>query len=97
MLLVVFYHCIYCYAGWNGSRYCSDISVSLWSLSVAVLSHIHVPFFFIISGYLFAYRQPLLSIPLCNVCLCDGCVFYFRALCQELQVNENSVRLKITK
>lgn len=57
MLMVIFYHSFYCYVGWDNSIYCSTVSVGLWSILSSLFSHIHVPTFLFLAGYLYAYKR----------------------------------------
>jgi len=56
MMMVVFYHCICCYAIWN-NRFASVVDVHLWDICAKCLSSVHVPLFLIISGFLYTYKR----------------------------------------
>lgn len=57
MLLVVFYHCLCPYSIWDGSDYFIGFHVEAWDVVDGVLAQIHLPIFFMISGYLFGYKR----------------------------------------
>lgn len=53
MIMVVFYHCICCYGIWKGTPFFSGVYIDIWTKIAVYLNYIHVPTFFLISGYLF--------------------------------------------
>ena len=57
MLMVVFYHCLCPYSIWDGSDYFIGFHVQTWDVVAGMLSQVHLPIFFLISGYLFAYKR----------------------------------------
>lgn len=57
MLMVIFYHSFYCYVGWENTIYSASISVGLWTIMSSFFSHIHVPTFLFLAGYLYAYKR----------------------------------------
>lgn len=59
MLLVVFGHCICPYSIWHDPGYTAGFQVDIWEVSIASISQIHVPLFFLIAGFLFGYKRIL--------------------------------------
>lgn len=57
MLMVVFYHCLCPYSIWDGSDYFIGFHVPAWDVVDGMLAQIHLPIFFLISGFLFGYKQ----------------------------------------
>ena len=57
MLLVVFYHCLCPYSMWDGTEYYMGFHVLAWDVVDRMLVQIHLPIFFIISGFLFGYKR----------------------------------------
>lgn len=59
MLLVVFYHCLCPYSIWDGGEYFIGFHVRSWDIIDGMLAQIHLPIFFLISGYLYGYKRNL--------------------------------------
>lgn len=57
MLLVVFYHCLCPYSIWDGTDYFIGFHVPAWDVVDGMLAQIHLPIFFLISGFLFSYKR----------------------------------------
>lgn len=57
MLLVVFYHCLCPYSIWEGTDYFIGFHVQAWDVVDGMLAQIHLPIFFLISGFLFGYKR----------------------------------------
>lgn len=57
MLLVVFYHCLCPYSIWEGTDYFIGFHVQSWDVVDGMLAQIHLPIFFLISGFLFGYKR----------------------------------------
>lgn len=57
MLLVVFGHCICPYSIWHDPGYTAGFQVDFWEVSIASISQVHVPLFFMIAGFLFGYKR----------------------------------------
>lgn len=57
MLLVVFGHCICPYSIWHDPGYTAGFQVVFWEISIASISQVHVPLFFVIAGFLFGYKR----------------------------------------
>ena len=57
MIMVVFYHCLCPYSIWDGNAYFIGFHVPLWDVITGILAQVHLPIFFIISGYLFGYKR----------------------------------------
>lgn len=57
MLLVVLYHCFCPYTPiWDGTPYAVGFHVPLWQVIDSMLAQIHLPIFFLISGYLYGFK-----------------------------------------
>lgn len=56
MLMVVFYHCLCPYSIWDGSYYIG-FHVEEWDIIDGMLAQIHLPIFFLISGFLFGVKR----------------------------------------
>lgn len=59
MLMVVFYHCLCPYSIWDGSDFYIGFHVPIWDVVDGMLLQIHLPIFFLISGYLYGYKRNL--------------------------------------
>lgn len=59
MLMVVFYHCLCPYSIWDGSDFYIGFHVPIWDVVDVMLLQIHLPIFFLISGYLYGYKRNL--------------------------------------
>ena len=59
MLMVVFYHCLCPYSIWDGSDFYIGFHVPIWDVVDGMLAQIHLPIFFLISGYLYGYKRNL--------------------------------------
>lgn len=59
MLMVVFYHCLCPYSIWDGSDFYIGFHVLIWDVVDGMLAYIHLPIFFLISGYLYGYKRNL--------------------------------------
>lgn len=59
MLMVVFYHCLCPYSIWDGSDFYIGFHVPIWDVVDGILLQIHLPIFFLISGYLYGYKRNL--------------------------------------
>lgn len=57
MLMVVFYHCLCPYSIWDGSDFYIGFHVLIWDVVDGILAQIHLPIFFLISGYLYGYKR----------------------------------------
>lgn len=57
MLLVVFYHCLCPYSIWDNTEYFIGFHVKAWDVVDGMLAQVHLPIFFIISGYLYGYKR----------------------------------------
>ena len=57
MLMVVFYHCLCPYSIWDGSDFYIGFHVPIWDVVDGMLAQIHLPIFFLISGYLYGYKR----------------------------------------
>lgn len=57
MLMVVFYHCLCPYSIWDGSDFYIGFHVLIWDVVDEILAQIHLPIFFLISGYLYGYKR----------------------------------------
>lgn len=57
MLMVVFYHCLCPYSIWDGSDFYIGFHVLIWVVVDGILAQIHLPIFFLISGYLYGYKR----------------------------------------
>lgn len=57
MLMVVFYHCLCPYSIWDGSDFYIGFHVLIWDVVDGMLAQIHLPIFFLISGYLYGYKR----------------------------------------
>lgn len=57
MLMVVFYHCLCPYSIWDGSDFYIGFHVPIWDVVDGMLLQIHLPIFFLISGYLYGYKR----------------------------------------
>lgn len=57
MLMVVFYHCLCPYSIWDGTDYFIGFHVASWDVVAGMLSQIHLPIFFLISGFLFGVKR----------------------------------------
>lgn len=58
MLLVVLYHCLCPYTSiWDGSPYGIGFHVMAWQVLDGMLMQIHLPIFFLISGYLYGFKR----------------------------------------
>ena len=57
MLMVVFYHCLCPYSIWDGTDYFIGFHVYVWDVVDGMLAQIHLPIFFLISGFLFGYKR----------------------------------------
>ena len=57
MLMVVFYHCLCPYSIWDGTDYFIGFHVPAWDVVDGMLAQIHLPIFFLISGFLFGYKR----------------------------------------
>lgn len=57
MLMVVFYHCLCPYSIWDGSDFYIGFHVLIWDVEAGMLAYIHLPIFFLISGYLYGYKR----------------------------------------
>lgn len=57
MLMVVFYHCLCPYSIWDGTDYFIGFHVVSWDIVDGVLAQIHLPIFFLISGFLFGVKR----------------------------------------
>ncbi len=58
MLMVVFYHCLCPYSIWDGTDFYIGFHVPIWDVVDGMLLQIHLPIFFLISGYLYGYNVP---------------------------------------
>ena len=57
MLLVVLYHCFCPYTTiWDGTPYAVGFHVPIWQVIDSMLAQIHLPIFFLISGYLYGFK-----------------------------------------
>ena len=57
MLLVVLYHCFCPYTPiWDGTPYAVGFHVPIWQVIDSMLAQIHLPIFFLISGYLYGFK-----------------------------------------
>lgn len=59
MLMVVFYHCLCPYSIWDGTDFYIGFHVPIWDVVDGMLAQIHLPIFFLISGYLYGYKRNL--------------------------------------
>ena len=59
MLMVVFYHCLCPYSIWDGTDFYIGFHVPIWDVVDGMLLQIHLPIFFLISGYLYGYKRNL--------------------------------------
>lgn len=57
MLMVVFYHCLCPYSIWDGTNYFIGFHVTAWDMIDGMLLHVHLPIFFLISGFLFGVKR----------------------------------------
>ena len=57
MLMVVLYHCLCPYSIWDHTDYYIGFHVYAWDVVDGMLAQIHLPIFFIISGYLYGYKR----------------------------------------
>lgn len=57
MLMVVFYHCLCLYSIWDGTDYFIGFHVASWDIVDGMLAQIHLPIFFLISGFLFGVKR----------------------------------------
>lgn len=57
MLMVVFYHCLCPYSIWDGTDFYIGFHVPAWDVVDGMLAQIHLPIFFLISGYLYGYKR----------------------------------------
>ena len=57
MLMVVFYHCLCPYSIWDGTDFYIGFHVPIWDVVDGMLAQIHLPIFFLISGYLYGYKR----------------------------------------
>lgn len=57
MLMVVFYHCLCPYSIWDGTDFYIGFHVPIWDVVDGMLLQIHLPIFFLISGYLYGYKR----------------------------------------
>lgn len=57
MLMVVFYHCLCPYSIWDGGDYFIGFHVASWDIVDGMLAQIHLPIFFLISGFLFGVKR----------------------------------------
>lgn len=57
MLMVVFYHCLCPYSIWDGTDYFIGFHVASWDIVDGMLAQIHLPIFFLISGFLFGVKR----------------------------------------
>lgn len=59
MLMVVFYHCLCPYSIWKWTAYSIGFQVPLWETIDNMLLQLHLPIFFLISGYLYGCKRIL--------------------------------------
>ncbi len=57
MLLVIFGHCICPYSIWEGPGYSAGFHVPVWETTIASVTQIHLPLFFLIAGFLYGYKR----------------------------------------
>lgn len=69
MLMVVFYHCLCPYSIWKWKAYSIGFQVPLWETIDNMLLQLHLPIFFLISGYLYGCKR-ILGGTLTQGCLC---------------------------
>ena len=59
MLMVVLFHCLCPYSIWDGTDFYIGFHVPVWDVVDGMLAQIHLPIFFLISGYLYGYKRNL--------------------------------------
>lgn len=57
MLMVVFFHCLCPYSIWDGTDFFIGFHVVAWDVVDGMLAQIHLPIFFLISGFLFGVKR----------------------------------------
>lgn len=98
MLLVVLYHCLCPYTSiWDGSPYGIGFHVMAWQVLDGMLMQIHLPIFFLISGYLYGFKRirggTQTQSDLCETRRCESCFHTSSSDCSFVSYNiENCCR-----